>query len=243
MNRTLRELREIPDLAALIPNLITTHTSHPAATTGFGPRPPARLDIIDLTTSRPAHRIPNPDDLTTDHLSPLDLLASWVICAEAWMLDLGLNPVPTPDTTTITIAQACGWLITHHDDTTAAPWYHLLTDDIHRTHRTLTRTLGDRPTYRPRCPHCHTKLTAHDTNAWWSCPACGHTWITDHELTRLATQQQLTIPEAARAAHISERRLRRHVTATGLQPTGHRGPNPTYPADTLTTLATSLATA
>lgn len=181
------QLRNIPDLYALLPDAATTRTSIEGPRPAPASRPPARLDITDLCDTRTKTRLTDGPAtwIDPDRMGALPYLDTWARDLEACAHDGDTHwqtpprpdpPAPVPDPPTI--AGLCAWLDKELDWAATLPQWPDLAHGINHIHhrlRAATRNVRDIETRPVPCQRCgHPLDRAHGTKPLWTCHACGH---------------------------------------------------------------------
>ncbi len=209
-DRVERCLDELPDLCALLPDALITRTPHGENTRPApGPKPPVRLDIIDLLDTRSKHDwLDGMEFCDPDRMGVLPFLHGWCRDLEADMLDHSPEPpAELPDPATIT--GCCRWLTQHLHWAQDRPQWPEIAWGIHTTHRRVkvaVRGVQGRPEPPVPCGRCGEPLThVEGTMPLWECPN-GHQ-------TRV---QAVTLRQAARVLGVSKSTLSRWARRRGL---------------------------
>ncbi|MCA1195117.1 hypothetical protein [Saccharopolyspora sp. 6V] len=186
-----RQLREIEDYAAVLtaePGRGGTGGTRRAS--GFGSRPPARLDVIAAMDPRTVSHALGDDDTDGDVrsiLGGLDQLARWVVEETG---DVRATHRPTVTTETRYLRGRIAWCA-------GRQWIDELADDLHELHATARRLAGDAPP-RPLapCPDCAGPLwPVGDTDT--IAVRCGDCGATYDGLALLNLGQQLDTTKGA----------------------------------------------
>lgn len=185
--RLARDLRELPDLYALLPSVLAPQDSAGEKVSGSREAPiPVDVDVVDLLgdARQPepsaAARV-HPDD-AIGHLSVASTLDQWV---RDWRDHRGKGErLPTP-----TVASLTGWLLVRLDDACDT---HPAVDDFAEELKRLMTALRSALRLRRHierlpapCPTCdkvalYREVDPHrGASDWVECGACGRLWSED----------------------------------------------------------------
>lgn len=168
-------LADIPGLAAFLP--VAGHNPDQVKTTPPppGPRPPVRLDLVQMLDTR--YRYPGTaldraaaDDIWGDHRQGVqpDLMLWALFFAEQ-------NPAIT-DLIPNDLAQLCAWLGRRSEWAEKQDWGDTYVKDVKAWHTRLLRGCGDAPlaAMHHACTRCGNDATLVNAGDLWACAECGH---------------------------------------------------------------------
>ena len=200
------QLRDIDDLAACLPELVTARRADAGGSSSPGPRVPLRLDVLAVLDDRERVHGDDAEDrawhdrMAGDHRQGLlPDLWQWARLIEAEAMDTCPEiPEEIPDDMP-GLPEVIAWLHRHLPWALTQPWSGELTGDIDWWWRRVKDIAGEavRDPYRPRCRWCMFPVDP-EGSGLWRCCGCGRTEVNINvELERLG-ERPVTINEATR---------------------------------------------
>ena len=230
---TAQQLRDLVDLAALLPELATTRTPAGSRTRRSGglvahSPAPVRLDVIQALDARTrvhgddAEDRARHDRMASDHRQGLlPDLWQWARMIEAEALE-ACPEVPDELPATPTVASVVDWLLHHLDWALPQLWADELVADIDWWWRRLKHLHGERDEYLPRCRCCLFPIVEGD-GGMWRCLGCGAETSLDAALKRLG-EPLATLTQASTLTGTPRGTLKQWAADGRILPVGDAAP-------------------